>query len=235
MKVLVIENEESTAQKIKDLLTRLHASIREEGVTEDVSHTVEWVKNNSEPDIILVNKSITAELEQRAGRTIKATVIFSTATEELRMRAYRYKTLRQFINGFSHPPQHTENSNGKGKQPSLSAGAFRERFLVKQGQKLLSVSIDQIAYFFSEERFIFFRTMDGQKFIVEYRIEQLEDLLPPSKFFRVNRSFIVSHPSVKEIHAWFGHRLKLFLHPLPDKTVIVSRKRVSAFKAWLGK
>ena len=100
---------------------------------------------------------------------------------------------------------------------------------------MLSIPVNQIAYFFSEERFIFFRTFDGQKFLLEYRMDQLEKILSPDMFFRINRSFIISLSTVKEIHSFFGNRLKLFLTPAADKEVIVSRKRVSEFKEWLDK
>jgi two-component system, LytTR family, response regulator LytT len=70
---------------------------------------------------------------------------------------------------------------------------------------------------------------------LEYRIEQLENLLSPALFFRINRSYIISLPTVREIHAYFGNRLKLYLSPATDKEIIVSRKRVNEFKAWLGK
>jgi DNA-binding LytR/AlgR family response regulator len=66
-------------------------------------------------------------------------------------------------------------------------------------------------------------------------MEQLENLLSPVSFFRINRSYIISLPTVKEIHSYFGNRLKLFLSPSPDKEIIVSRKRVNDFKEWLGK
>ena len=99
----------------------------------------------------------------------------------------------------------------------------------------MSIPVTQIAYFFSQERFIFLKTFDNQKFLLEYRIEQLENLLSPAMFFRINRSYIISLPTVKEIHSYFGNRLKLYLTPLPDKEIIVSRKRVNDFKEWLGK
>ncbi|RYF95247.1 MAG: LytTR family transcriptional regulator, partial [Chitinophagaceae bacterium] len=68
-----------------------------------------------------------------------------------------------------------------------------------------------------------------------YRMDKLETMLSPALFFRINRSHIISLGTVKEIHAYFGNRLKLYLSPVSEKEVIVSRKRVSDFKEWLGK
>ena len=110
----------------------------------------------------------------------------------------------------------------------------RSRFLVRQGQKLASIETFEIAYFFSEGRFIFFKTYDNQKYLVEYTLEELESMLNPEMFFRINRSLIISFNSVDQIHSYFGNRLKLFLEPGTEKEIIVSREKVNEFKVWLG-
>src|SRR6185436_12774913 len=116
----------------------------------------------------------------------------------------------------------------------MKVSSYRNRFLVKQGQKFASIETFDIAYFFSEGRFIFFRTNDNQKFLVEYTLEELEAMLNPENFFRINRSLIISFNSVDQIHAYFGNRLKLFLEPAMEKDIIVSREKVNEFKVWLG-
>ncbi|HEX2627503.1 MAG TPA: LytTR family DNA-binding domain-containing protein, partial [Chitinophagaceae bacterium] len=143
----------------------------------------------------------------------------------------RYKNIRQLL----HPAAVNKTTAGNGYSKIALPGKYKERFLVKQGQRLVSIAVEQIAYFFSQERFIFFKTFDNQKFLLEYRIEELEQLLSPSVFYRINRSYIVSLPTVREIHSYFGNRLKLYLSPAADKDVIVSRKRVNDFKRWLDK
>lgn len=237
MNVLMIEQEEKIAQKIKELLSGIDESIHVVAVKDDMLAAAEWLDSNQVPDIILANKEVMAELEKKVNRDIKATVTLSTTTEAYDFHAFRYKTIRTILKDINRMGESDKAFNQKnialGK--TITAGSYKERFLVKQGQKLLSTSIDQIAYFFSEGRFIFFKTFDNQKFLLEYRIEQLEKLLPPDRFFRVNRTFVISLPTVKEIHAYFGNRLKLYLSPAADKEVIVSRKRVNDFKDWLGK
>jgi DNA-binding LytR/AlgR family response regulator len=237
MNVLVIEYEKRKVQKIKDLLYQIDDSIHVVGVTDDMVTAAEWLTKNKVPDIILADKNIMAGVEADNNRKIKAIVTISTLTEEYNFAAFRYKTIRQLLDGIPAAEERLariEEVTSDGGRV-LIASPFKERFLVKQGQKLISVHISQVAYFFSQERFIFLKTFDNQKYLLEYRIEQLETLLSPTFFFRVNRSFIISLATVKEIHSYFGNRLKLYLSPLPDKEVIVSRKRVNDFKEWLGK
>ena len=231
MNVLMIEHEQAKAEKIKELLNELDDSIRVVGVTDTVPGAADWLTKNKIPDLILANQQVMSETDVLAGRKIRTVVTFSTFSEEYNFAAFRYKTMRQL---FKVMPQIVAPRSNADVNPTTKNN-FKERFLVKQGQRLLSIPVNQVAYFFSEDRFIFLKTFDNQKFLLEYRMEKLETLISPALFFRVNRSHIISLPSVKDIHAYFGNRLKLYLNPASEKEVIVSRKRVNDFKEWLGK
>lgn len=237
MNVLVIEYEKGMVQKIKDLLEAIDESIQVVGVTHNMFAAAEWLTRNKIPDLILANEGAMREAGKKQEDKIKAVVTFSTNNEAYQFQAFRYNTIRHLFQEMPAPEERVVNFEQYWNNENKNSGSnnFKERFLVKQGQRLLSIPVSQIAYFFSQERFIFFKTFDNQKFLLEYRIEQLENLLSPDLFFRVNRSYIVSLPTVKEIHAYFGNRLKLYLSPNADKEIIVSRKRVSEFKEWLGK
>ena len=120
-------------------------------------------------------------------------------------------------------------------QQKLQPKEFRKRFLVKHGQKLVSIDIEEIAYFFSDGRLNFFKTYDNRKFVVDYTMDELEDMLDPERYFRISRSFYVSVNSIDQIHDYFGNRLILGLKPDLDKEAIVSREKVTDFKKWMGK
>lgn len=235
MNVLMIEHEKEKVQRIKNLLSEIDESIRVVAATDTIPAAAEWLTRNQAPDLVLANHEIVDGVGKKGSREIKAMVTFSTNTEEFNLRAFHYKSITFLAN--TSPAEERILNAGEYIEPvkPSSTSSFKERFLVKKGQKLLSISVNQIAYFFSEGRFIFFKTFDNQKFLSEYRIEQLDQVLSPDRFFRINRSFIISLRTVKEIHAWFGNRLKLYLSPPADKEIIVSRKRVNDFKEWLGK
>ncbi|PZR25125.1 MAG: hypothetical protein DI535_19440 [Citrobacter freundii] len=241
MNVLVIEYETGMVQKIKELLYEIDETIQIVGVTENMFAAAEWLTRNKIPDLILANQGMIAGVQKRRGE-IKAVVTFSTNKEAYNFEAFRYKAIRHILSEIPGTEERVMNEEKLntfdqywGQSKTSTIGTFKERFLVKQGQKLVSIHVNQIAYFFSQERFIFFKTFDNQKYLLEYRMEQLENVLSPNQFFRINRSHIVSMQTVKEIHAYFGNRLKLYLTPAADKDVIVSRKRVTDFKEWLGK
>jgi DNA-binding LytR/AlgR family response regulator len=233
MTLLVVEEEQTIVEEIRDILGKIDTSIRIVGVAHDMTSVVSWVKKNKIPDLILVNELSIPEVQSIDRKQAKAVVTFSTHSEAYNFEAFRFNTLRPILSKLPGTDELPEESPENGSSPVKPT--YRERFLVKQGQRLHSIHINEIAYFFSEGRFIFFKTIDNQKYITEYRIEKLESMLPPAKFFRINRSYIVSLSTVKQIHSWFGNRLKLYLEPEAENDIIVSRERIKRFKKWLGK
>jgi two-component system response regulator LytT len=235
MTLLVVEEAEDVVHEIRNILDRIDSSIRIVGVTHDMLSVATWLKKNAIPDLILVNAGVVSDLQIINHKEAKAMVTFSTDSDAYNFEAFRFATFRQLMNKLPGNGDFFENSIIRRSLKVGNGATYRERFLVKQGQRLHSIHINEIAYFFSEGRFIFFKTFDNQKYITEYRIEMLETMLNPRSFFRINRSHIISLTTVKQIHAWFGNRLKLFLEPEADIDIIVSRERVKKFKAWLGK
>lgn len=233
MTLLVVEEEQNIVEEIRDILGKIDNSIRIVGVTHDIPSVVNWVKKNTIPDLILVNEGVMLDMFDMDRQPAKAIVTFCTHSVAYNFEAFRFNMLRPILNKL--PGNDTLPEDWPSHLSVKANGNYRERFLVKQGQRLHSIHISEIAYFFSEGRFIFFKTFDNQKYITEYRIEKLETMLNPAKFFRINRSYIVSLSTVKQIHSWFGNRLKLYLEPEAENEIVVSRERMKRFKAWLGK
>lgn len=91
------------------------------------------------------------------------------------------------------------------------------------------------AYFFFENKETWLTTQEGLHVSIEYSLDKLTGLLGPARFFRVNRSFLVSMASIQTIHPYLGGKLKVDLHPKSHEVVFVSGDRITPFKEWLGK
>jgi two-component system, LytTR family, response regulator LytT len=245
MKVLLIDNESNDPKKLQGLLAAADNTLHIAGTTSDVASTADWLNQNPAPDLILVNKELASEnLFSSVGKKYKTIVTFTTDSGDYSFEAFRFNSSLQIFKDIPDlkmhilPDMRKYQKNGTHK-PAASGvipetTPYKERFLVKQGQKLVSIHVDFIAYFLSDERFIFFKTFDNQKYLTEFRMDQLESIVDPKRFFRVNRSHFVSINAVQQIQHHFGSRLKLFLDPKSEKEVLVSRERVSDFKYWLG-
>jgi two-component system response regulator LytT len=255
MKVLIVEDEELASKKLIKTLEAVEPGAEVVGITDSVESTVEWLKGNPAPELILIDIELTdgQSFEIFNQHEVESTVIFTTSYDEHALRAFKVNSIDYLLK----PVQKDELAGAIAKFRKLSslgsaqsavnfdrliAGlqeikqkSYRKRFLVKNLQRLVSVNIEDIAYFYSDDRLNFFKTFDDKRYIVDYTMDELEAMVDPESFFRINRAFFVSAESILQIHDYFGHRLALHLRPTIDKESIVSREKVADFKLWLGK
>ena len=257
MKILIIEDEELAVKKIKKLLSTVAPSSEVVGEADSIATSVAWLQSNPAPDLILM------DIELADGQSfeifnlveVKSPVIFTTSYDEYALKAFKVNSIDYLLkpvqkedleaavkkfNALKKEEGVTGSSINmeslvKELQQKLQPKEYRKRFLVKNAQKLVSVEVDDIAYYYSDGRLNFFKTTDNKKFVVDYTMDELEDMLDPEKYFRISRSFYVSVNSIDKIDDYFGNRLILQLKPIVDKEALVSREKVTDFKKWMGK
>ncbi|WP_338867943.1 LytTR family DNA-binding domain-containing protein [Spirosoma sp. SC4-14] len=111
---------------------------------------------------------------------------------------------------------------------------YRDRFMIKQGQRLFSVGIDEVAYFVTRNKMSFLKTRDSSEWLLDYTLDELAQMLDPRRFFRLNRQIIAELGAVDKVHLYFNGKLKVNLRPAFEEEVIVSREKAGEFKQWLG-
>ena len=123
------------------------------------------------------------------------------------------------------------------RQPAPTA-SYKAQFVVRVGEHLKVVPVEQVAYFFSLEKATLLQSTDGRKYVVDYTMEQLEALLDPTQFFRLNRAYLAQQAAIHDIIHYTNSRLQTILKPAPPESegpVLVSREKVSVFKSWLDR
>lgn len=259
MRILIVEDEELAVKKLQKTLTAVDASARVIGITDSIKTTVEWLQTNQQPDLILMDIELSdgQSFEIFNLTEVKSPVIFTTSYDEYALKAFKvnsidyllkpiqkeelqtalskYRQLQSSYAGADAKAEINLESLVKELQQKLQPKEFRKRFLVKHAQKLVSVEIDEIAFFYSDGRLNFFKTTDNKKYVVDYTMDELEEMLDPEKYFRISRAFYVSVNSIDKIDDYFGNRLILQLKPSVDKEALVSREKVTDFKKWMGK
>ena len=259
MKVFIVEDEDLAVKKLRKTLESVDATAEVVGVADSKRSSVNWLNNNAAPDLILMDIELadgqSFEIFDRVD--VKSTVIFTTSYDEYALKAFKVnsvdyllkpvqkedlqaalnklKGLKEMYGVKENPVAINVDNLVKELQQKLQPKEFRKRFLVKHAQKLVSVDVDEIAYFYNDGRLNFFKTQDNRKFVVDYTMDELEQMLDPEKYFRISRSFFVSIESIDQIHDYFRNRLLLQIKPVVDKESIVSREKVSDFKQWMGK
>ena len=252
MKILIVEDEDLAVKKLQKTLTAVNPSAKVVGTTDSIKSTVEWLQENDQPDLILM------DIELADGQSfeifnlieVNSPVIFTTSYDEFALKAFKVNSVDYLLKPIQKEDLHAAlekfqkiKSSAEVKietlvkelQQKLQPKEYRKRFLVKLGQKLVSVEISEIPYFYSDGRLNFFKTNDNRKFVVDYTMDELEEMLDPKVYFRISRSFYVSVNSIEKIDDYFGNRLILGLKPAVEKEALVSREKVTEFKTWMGK
>ena len=110
--------------------------------------------------------------------------------------------------------------------------SFKSRFMVKLGDHIKSITIDQIGFFFADGRDVYLITNQLRKFIIDYTLESLEEILDPKIFFRINRSYILNINAIQDVVVYSNSRLKITPAVKWESEMVVSREKVSEFKEW---
>lgn len=257
MRILIVEDEELAVRKLRGLIAEAIPGAEVIADLDAVETTVDWLNNNPAPDIILM------DIELVDGQSfvifekaeVKCPVIFITSYDEYAIQAFtvnsvayllkpvekedivaafnKFEQVREFYS--TRAPGFSISNLVDELQARLQPRQYRRRFLTKYGNKLVSVETHEIAYFFTEGKINFFKTYDNRKITVDYTMEELENMMDPQEYFRINRAYLVSLKAVQKIDDYFGQRLVLQLAPVAAEQVLVSREKVSAFKNWMGK
>ncbi|MCB9081264.1 MAG: response regulator transcription factor [Lewinellaceae bacterium] len=248
--ILLIEDEPPAAHRLQHLLNAHRPGWVVLAVIDSVEKAVLWLQENPAPDLVFLDIQLADGLsfEIFAQTPITAPIIFTTAYDEYTLEAFRVNSidyllkpieneeLLRALNKFDHffdQPRLPDAALMQTLLRQLTEPSYKERFLVRTGQTLMYLNANTIRFFFTDSGLTFARTEDNRKCHIEQSLEQLEQVLHPRHFFRINRQVIIHLEAIQKIHAYFNGRLKLELMPNPDFEVILSRERVPDFRRWL--
>ncbi|MFT7054451.1 MAG: DNA-binding LytR/AlgR family response regulator [Candidatus Endobugula sp.] len=254
MKVFIIEDEIPAAEKMHRLIKRYDESIEILGQAMSIKQSVAWLSEGHEVDLLFMDIQLTDGLSFDIFKKIKVEVpvIFTTAYNEYAIAAFKangidyllkpitFDALTESIDKFKNLKARLNETAQVPIAPidlqsalqMLSRREYKNRFMVKIGEHIRSVTTDTIALFYAEGRNAYIVTVEGKRLIIDYKLETLEEMLDPKNFFRVNRTFVLEINAIKDVLVYSNSRLKVMLNVNFDKEIIVSRERVSDFKTW---
>jgi two-component system LytT family response regulator len=252
MNVLIIEDEAPAARRLEQLIKDYDSSVSIVGVIESITAAVRWLKEHESPDLIFMDIQLADGISFEIFRQmeVKTPVIFTTAYDQYTLQAFKVNSIGYLLKPISQDELNESmrkyndlkelfNQTKPGMLQALlnsiqqGQKVYKSRFLVKLGDRLIFIFTEQIAYFMAEDKLVFIISNEGKKYNTDFSLDDLENLLSPQFFFRINRQFITHIQSIRNIHNYFNGKLKLNLHPEPAQDVIVSRERAALFKKWL--
>lgn len=252
MKVIIIEDEHLTAERIRSLLATIDSEIQVLSIIDSVSKAVLWFREQGNPDLVFMDiqlaDGISFDIFDRV--RVEAPVIFITAYQEYAIRAFKVNSvdyllkpivqkdleasLDKYRKLYHQNKQVPElNSDLLDSIRQMISKPYKSRFLVKVGDRIKSVDVEQILYIYSQQKGTFVHTQEGRNYAVDYTLDKLGEILDPSLFHRINRQYISSHRAIEELVSLSGSKLKVRLLNSDDEQIYVSRDRLSSFKKWL--
>ena len=251
-KVLIIEDEKPAAEWLRQLIMKFDPRIVVLSVIDSVSSAVEWFQQNPVPDLAFMDIQLADGLSFEIFEKTKVLcpVIFTTAYEEYAIKAFKVNSVDYLLKPIAYNELEAAFQKFGNRIQSIHAvpsvtlellnkvkemlrKQYKTRFVIKVGEHLKSITIEDILFFYSLEKATFLCTSDFKTYLVDYSLDRISEMVDEHRFFRINRKYILSNQSIADIIYYSNSRLKIKLKKPGEESIIVSRDKVPAFKEWL--
>jgi DNA-binding LytR/AlgR family response regulator len=251
--MLIIEDEEPAAKRLLKMIKELEPTAEPLAVLSSVAESIVWLTTHPAPDMIFcdiqLSDGISFEIFSRVDS--HSPVIFITAFDHYAIEAFKLNSIAYLLKPLKKEELQTAiNKYKKWQQPAVAnpvfdysklmetweakTSAYKKRFVVRYGEHIKTINTDEIAYCYTEDKVNFLCTHDGRRYVADFNLDQLETLLPPDRFFRINRQYIIGITAIREMLSYTKGRVLVKLNPAVKEDPVVSTERSAAFKTWLA-
>ncbi len=250
MNILLIEDEEPAAKRLQKMILEIEPAAKVSDNIVSITSGIKWLRENPAPDLIISDIQLADGLsfEIFKAADVHCPVIFTTAYDQYAIEAFRVNSIDYLLK----PVKKEELAAAIGKYKKLHKAApalnieqllksiqpqtpdYKKRFVVRYGEHIKTISIDEVAYFYTEDKINFLTTKENRRFTIDFNLDALEDMLDPKEFFRINRQYIIGIHSIAEMFAYSKSRVLVKLNPPAKHETVVSTERSADFKLWLG-
>jgi two-component system response regulator LytT len=248
MRVLIVEDETAAVRNLISVLHGVEPEADVTGITDSVLGTVDWLTANEAPDLILMDIHLAdGDAFTIFDRMVVASpVIFITAYDKYALEAFRVNSidyllkpvrpdeLRRSLDKFRRLTRIELESYLAQTKMSISHVTSPKNFLIPVKDKILPLSLSEIAFCHTAGERVSAYTFDGRRFPLDKSLDLLSGMMPEDEFFRANRQFIIARGAIDDLTVWYGNRLSVNLKVGVPEKVIVSKTRVPLLKKWLS-
>lgn len=255
IRAAIIEDELPAARLLSNMLSKLRPEWDIQVLPGSIEESVEWFGKNPHPDILFLDIQLTDGnsflfIEQAKPESM---IVFTTAYDQYAVRAFTVNSIDYLLKPVSEErlletitryealtakyfTDFNRDSRMEEVLQSLSTPVkkYRTRFLISGGDKLFTLQVSDIAYFYSENKVTFAVTRQNREYIIDFPLDKLADQLDADTFFRTNRQTIVSVDAIQRIEPYFQNKIVVLVKPEFKDKILVSREKVTAFKLWLN-
>lgn len=246
MKIVIIEDEPKTAANLEKMLKSINPDYRILEKIDSVESGLHYFEEVGFPDLIFSDIQIADGLSFEIFNLYPPTcpIIFCTAYDQYALQAFRANGIDYLLKPFSETDvrkalEKYQNLKQNSK-PNQSLQLLFEQLqkpqkqtiLINFREKIIPVNIHSIPFFYSinHQTIIFF---EGKEQNISYSLDELEEMLDASLFYRANRQFIINRTFVREIEHYFARKLVVLLHTKTPENIIISKAKANEFLRWI--
>lgn len=256
MRYAIIENEAFARMHLQDIISRLRPEAALVFTCESVEESVEMLSRHRDLDLIFMDIELVDGtcFDIFESTVVSSPVIFTTAYDRYALKAFKVNSVDYILKPIMEGDVEFALSKYEASRaaspsidykslletllpPSAAAEkAYPQRILVASGDNYSYVPVQEIAWLFSEDRYVFLYLHGGTKKMTDLtNLGKAEQMLDPKSFFRISRNIIASITAVKTTSKYFKGRLKIALSAgsIEEKVILSATKR-SDFLNWLG-
>ncbi len=245
MRILIIEDEQSNADRLKRMLEGKHEIVGVCASNAEVRSL--FANSDTKVDLILSDIQLGDGLSFESLKTVPTAipVIFTTAYDQYAVQAFQFNSIDYLLKPIDS--EELQTALAKVKHVSTTDAIaqllasvksqtirYRERFLIPhRADEYLIVPVSDVSHITIRDGVVRLCTLDGKTHALNMTIEEVESQLDPQRFMRVNRQFIVSAAAVSKLSTYFLGKMRIHVNAFPDVEIIVSKDKVSNVKHWL--
>lgn len=250
MKALIVEDEALARNNLRNLIMKQFDDIEIVGMLSSVRSTIEWLLDpEHRAEVIFLDVELSDGMCFDIFEQVRtdAKIIITTAYDNYALQAFRISSIDYLLKPIDpdelraavnrcRTHDTADSFNVEELRKALSGDsrpAYKNRFVIRLGDRIVLLKIEDIAYFHAEDKSTFAVTFDGKRHILDMSLDAAQEAVDPRRFFRVSRSQIVSVDAIETISKHLNNRLKINIQPKPDFEIFVSRFRIPDFLEWL--
>lgn len=245
IKTVIIEDEKPAARKLERLLG-LMPDLELVATLNSVEESVAWFSENQHPDLIfsdiVLGDGLSFDIFEK--NPTKSFIIYTTAFDQYTLKAFKLNSIDYLLKPImsedlekaiekykSFLPSEINYNSQKIKKLIREDKPKLSRIVAKIGYNLKIIQIDEISCFYSENKIVYAQTSE-RIFPTDFTLDELQEILDKTQFFRVNRQFIINLNLIKNIHTSPYYKVEMQFQP--EEEISVSRDRLKDFKDWLS-
>lgn len=262
MKILIIEDEQSSADRLRRMLEDVHEIVCVAASNAEVKAFFADDKH-TDVDLILSDIQLGDGLSFDSLRTVPSAipVIFTTAYDHYAVKAFRFNSIDYLLKPIDkeelsaalakveslQTSQTPQTSHPLNNNPSTTDAIaqllesmkgqnihYRERFLIPhRADEYLIIPVSAVSHIMISDGVVRLCTLSGKIHTLNLTLEEAESQLDPQRFMRVNRQFIISAAAVQKLSTYFLGKMRIHMTAFPNESIIVSKDKAAAVKRWL--